>query len=128
MGLFYLDEDIPPEVGKILAQRSHDVVHVFDLGIRSTIDPEHLRVAARDERILVTFNRNDFRELHQLWVALNAWGTLDQPHAGILTSWGQIPATQWADLVHAFVGNHESPRNQIWEWRRQQQIWERFGW
>ena len=53
MGLFYLDEDIPPEVGKILAQRSHDVVHVFDLGVQSTKDPEHIRVAAREERILL---------------------------------------------------------------------------
>lgn len=128
MARFYLDEDIPREVGRILTQRSHDVVHVFDLGGRSMIDPEHLLAAARAGRILVTFNRSDFRQLHQLWITLNVWGNSHQPHAGILTSWGQVPANDWAELIHNFVDQTGSLDDRMWEWKRQQLVWERFGW
>lgn len=128
MARFYLDENISREVESTLSQNAHDVVHAVDMGNQSKSDPEHLLVAARDDRILVTFNRRDFRVLHQFWTALNVWGRLDQRHAGILTSWGDIPDEPWADLVHAFVSQGRNLNNQMWEWRRQQQRWFRFGW
>ncbi len=103
MAHFYLDENIPRVTQRVLAQNAHDVIHAFDLGNRSVSDPEHLLVAARDARILVTYNRRDFRELHRYWTALNAWGNLAQRYVGILTSWGDVPKEQWADLVDSFV-------------------------
>ena len=128
MARFYLDENIPREVQLILSRYAHDVVHAYDLGDRSVPDPEHLQVAARDNRILVTYNRRDFRLLHQFWTALNAWGNLDQRHAGLLTSWGDIPDEPWANLVHNFVSQDPDLDNHMWEWLPQQQKWERFGW
>ncbi len=128
MARFYLDENISRDVGSALAQNAHDVVHAVDVGNQSKPDPEHLLVAAESGRILVTFNRRDFRELHRFWTALNAWGNLDQHHAGILTSWGDIADEQWAGLIHAFVSLGPDLDNQMWEWRRQQQEWRRFGW
>ena len=65
MASFYLDEDIPPGVGAMLAQNGHDVVRAAEAGNRSLPDPEHLLAAAESRRILVTFNRRDFRELHR---------------------------------------------------------------
>ena len=128
MAHFYLDENIPRQVQRILVRYAHDVVHAYDLGNRSMPDPEHLHVAAGTGRILVTYDRRDFRELHRFWTALNAWGKLDQRHAGILTSWGDIPDEQWADLVNAFVSQGWNLNNEMWEWRPRQQEWERFGW
>ncbi len=128
MARFYLDENISRVTQRMLVQNAHDVVHAFDLGNRSVSDPEHLRVAARDDRILVTFNRRDFRELHRFWTALNAWGNLDQHHAGVLTSWGDIPDEPWANLVHDFVAAGPDLDNRMWEWRPREQKWQRFGW
>ena len=128
MARFYLDENISRNVESALAQNAHDVVHSVDLGNRSRPDPEHLQAAAESARILVTFNRRDFRVLHQFWTALNAWGTLDRRHAGILTSWGDISDEPWAALVHDFVSQRRNLNNEMWEWRPQQQEWERFGW
>lgn len=128
MARFYLDEDIPPEVSEILAHYNHDVVHAMATGNQSIPDPVHLLIAARAGRILVTFNRRDFRQAHQFWTALHSWGNLDQPHTGILTSMGQISNNEWADLLHAFVSQGRNLNNQMWEWRRQQQRWFRFGW
>ena len=91
MARLYLDEDIPPEVGEALTQYNHDVVHAVQAGNQSIPDPAHLLIAAEAGRILVTFNRRDFRQAHQLWTALHSWGNLDKSHAGILTSMGQIP-------------------------------------
>ena len=91
-------------------------------------DPEHLLASARAGRILLTFNRRDFRVLHQLWTALNAWGNLDRSHSGILTALGEIDDVLWANLVHDFVNDHPDIDNQMWEWRRQQEDWLPFGW
>ena len=128
MARFYLDEDIPPDVGEALTRYNHDVVHAVEAGNQSIPDPVHLLMAARDGRVLVTFNRRDFRQAHQFWTALHSWGNLDQPHAGILTSMGQVPKIEWAHLVHDFVSQGPDLDNQMWEWRRQQRLWKRFGW
>ena len=134
MALIYLDEDISRDTARMLAQNGHNVVHAVDIGHRSMPDPEHLKFAAETGRILVTFNRRDFREAHQIWVAVSAWTDLLPSHAGILTPLGQVPNSQWAQLIHNFVGlspgpyNHPNLYNQMWEWRRQQENWFRFGW
>lgn len=127
MARFYLDEDIPPQVGQLLAQQGHDFVHANDLGNRGVPDPQHLLLAAAEDRVLVTFNRRDFGPLHNFWTALNIWGVMRQPHSGILSSWGQIPATEWAGIIHQFVGADAAMDNQMWEWHRQQQRWRLFG-
>ena len=100
MARIYLDEDISRDTKRILDRQGHDVIHALDVGHISVPDPEHLKYAAETGRVLVTFNRRDFREAHQIWVALNIWTNLNSDHAGILTPWGQIANVQWANLVH----------------------------
>jgi hypothetical protein len=112
MAQFYLDEDVSPQVGQLLAAQGHDYVHARDLGNRGMPDPQHLLVAANAGRVLVTFNRRDFGPLHQFWTALNIWGTLDRRHAGILSSWGQIPIGEWAGLNHDFMSPEPALDNQ----------------
>ena len=128
MARLYLDENIEPAAGRLLAQFGHDVVHAYDLGNHSTPDSQHLWVAANDGRILVTFNRRDFEQLHRFWLALNAWEVFNRRHAGILTSWGNISRDQWATLVHDFVAQGRDLDNRMWEWRPRQGRWESYGW
>ncbi len=128
MARFYLDENIDTAVGRTLARSGHDVVHAYDLGNRSTPDSQHLWVAANDGRVLITFNRRDFEQLHRFWLALNTWEIFNRVHAGIITSWGKIPRDQWADLVHEFVRPSQNLDNQMWEWRPRQQEWTPYGW
>ena len=82
MARFYLDENIETAVGRALSQGGHDVVHAYDLGNRSMPDSRHLWVAANDGRILVTFNRRDFEQLHRFWLALNDWEIYNRVHTG----------------------------------------------
>ena len=126
MALMYLDEDVSVEVGPMLNRRGHDVIHAHDLNNREVPDTEHLLYAARSGRVMVTHNRRDFEELHRMWLALNSWGVMGREHAGILTTWGQIPAEAWANLVDEFLTLNADTTNRIW--RRQQQEWEPVGW
>ena len=128
MARFYLDENLSRDAESLLAQYGHDALHCVDAGNKGKSDPEHLQVAAVAGRILVTFNWRDFRLLHQFWTALNTWGNIGQPHAGILTSLGEIDDIQWANLVHVFASEKQTLTNQMWEWRRQQGDWFPFGW
>ena len=112
------------EVQLILSRYAHDVVHAYDLGHRSRARSGTPSSSSKGQPdILVTYNRRDFRLLHQFWTALNAWGNLDQRHAGLLTSWGDIPDEPWANLVHDFVSQAPDLDNQMWEWLPQQQKW-----
>ena len=127
MTRFYLDENVSRDAESFLAQQGHDVLHCVDAGNRGQPDPQHLQAAARDGRILLTFNWRDFRLLHHFWTALNAWGCLAQPHSGILTSLGEIDDILWANLIHAFVSEHLGLNNQMWEWRPRQERWFPYG-
>ena len=129
----YLDEDISRDTKRALEQSGHDVVHASDIGYRSMPDPQHLKYAAETGRVLVTFNRRDFRDAHKIWVALSIWTDINTDHAGILTPWGPISNVEWADLVHEFLSRlpmqygHPDIYNQMWEWQRQQRQWMKFG-
>lgn len=128
MALIYLDEDVSVAVGPLLAGRGHDVIHAFDLNNRQVPDPDHLLYAANSGRIMVTHNRKDFEELHRVWLAVTSWGLMDRVHSGILTTWGQISAEVWANLLDEFLLLNDAIRNQMWRWRRQQEEWEPVGW
>lgn len=60
-------------------------------------DPVHLRNAARDERIMVTYNRDDF-----LAATRDAFAS-SGPHAGLLILTHRLPRDP-ARIVHALSG------------------------
>jgi hypothetical protein len=123
MALIYLDEDVSVMVGPLLTRRGHDVIHAYDLNNRQVPDTEHLLFAASSGRVMLTHNREDFEELHRWWLALNAWGIMRRDHSGILTTWGDIPAGEWAGLVDSLLGQSPELSNRMLRYNRQLQRW-----
>ncbi len=60
---FLLDEDLTPAVAEIGRGQGLDIVSVHEIDRRGLTDEEQLRFAAREARLLVTRNRDDFIRL-----------------------------------------------------------------
>ena len=63
MARYLLDEDVNPEVATAARGRGLDVRSVHELGRQGLSDRQQLHGAAADGRALVTYNRDDYREL-----------------------------------------------------------------
>jgi hypothetical protein len=74
----YADEDVDVRVVRALRAHGFDVVTAGEAGLLRRDDDEHLAYAAASGRVLLTFNRRDFRRSHA--EALN----LGRLHAGIV--------------------------------------------
>ena len=64
---FYLDENLPQGLVAALNAIGHTAVATTELGRKRTPDHRQLLFAAQAERILVTFDGDDFRSLHGPW-------------------------------------------------------------
>ena len=77
----YLDEDAQStDLIQALRARQIDVVTVSDVDMLGQADDVHLQYAAEQGRVVFTFNRGDFFQLHTEWLAN------DRHHAGIIVS------------------------------------------
>ena len=92
---FLLDADISPEVAHVGRTLGLDVISVYECGRGELRDDEHLRLAAKDGRLFVTRNRNDFLR----WTI--EFARTGQPHAGVLIVSRSIPATRPEPLAYA---------------------------
>jgi hypothetical protein len=71
------------KIGKCLREAGHDVRAIAEeAGLIGLDDPDVLTLAARDDRILVTFNHRDFAPL------LREWAESGCHHAGCLLVFG----------------------------------------
>lgn len=123
MARLYLDEHLDPAMTEMLAGYGHDAIHTYEVDNRGAPDSRQLLFAANADRIIITLNREDFEELHRWWLALNAWGIMRRDHSGILTTWGDIPAGEWAGLVNSLLGQGLEIRNRMLRYNRQLQRW-----
>jgi predicted nuclease of predicted toxin-antitoxin system len=65
----YLDDDsVSGILVRLLVNAGHDVQVPADVGLSGADDPIHLTHTARDGRVLVSGNHDDFRNLHNLVV------------------------------------------------------------
>ena len=63
----YLDDDIAsPLLARLLHGAGHDVLVPFDARMSGEDDPVHLTFAVHEKRILISFNHDDFKNLHEL--------------------------------------------------------------
>ena len=77
----YLDEDAQRNaLVRALRARQFDVLTANEAGQIGITDAEQLTYAARQHRVLFTFNRGDFIQLHTKYMQQN------QSHAGIIVS------------------------------------------
>lgn len=63
MARYLLDEDVNPEVAAAARDRGVDVRSIHELDRAGLSDRQQLEGAAADGRTLVTYNRDDFRQL-----------------------------------------------------------------
>ena len=92
---FLLDEDLNPRAAKIARGIGLDATSVHDIGRLGLPDEEQLRLAAAEDRIFVTRNRNDFLAL------TTEFYRRGNPHAGVLIATAGLPNDRPERLAHA---------------------------
>jgi predicted nuclease of predicted toxin-antitoxin system len=96
----YLDEDVIPEVARILRSRGIDAVSVHEVGATGLSDEEQLERATAENRVLLTNNYRDFLGLFARWLEVG------RPHAGIIVSYRQYTRDELrllADAIEALL-------------------------
>ncbi len=97
---FLLDEDISQRVAEGLRARGIDAVSVQEIGRggQGVPDEEQLAYATEQGRVLVTYNRDDFRRLEV------KWREEGQQHAGILWCLERVTLRRAiGDLIRALL-------------------------
>ena len=99
---FLLDEDLPPRAAEISRGLDVDAVSVHDLERRGIPDNEQLRFAAREGRVFVTRNRDDFRALTVEFYRAG------EAHPGVLVVSRKLPNNRPERIAHALKRWEES--------------------
>jgi predicted nuclease of predicted toxin-antitoxin system len=87
------DANLSPEVARRLSGSGHDAIHVVDIGLLSASDPDIMRVAAEEDRVLITAD-SDF-------AAMLALGELRGPSVVLLRSADHLRPPDQAILLIA---------------------------
>ncbi len=98
----YLDEDVIPELARILRSQGDDVVSAHEVGALRLSDEEQLTRATSEDRAILTFNYRDFLALgERSFLAGRA-------HAGIVVSYHQYHRRELGTLRRATITLLES--------------------
>lgn len=90
-----MDEDLPPRAAEIARNLGLDVVSVHEIDRRGFSDGEQLRFAAREGRVFVSRNRDDFLALTIEFYRAG------EPHPGVLIVPGALPNNRPERIAHA---------------------------
>lgn len=99
---FLVDEDLSEEIASILKAEGIDAVHIRELGLSGAEDREVLDEAARQERCVVTRNRNDFLLLTEFYF------NEGRPHHGVLIIPRSCRGDQASRIAHAIIAFSEN--------------------
>jgi hypothetical protein len=89
----YLDEDVIPDLARILRARGFDVISAHERGTQELPDDKQLAYASADGRAILTFNFVDYLRLG------DEWYEADREHAGIIVSYRQYTRRQIGELA-----------------------------
>lgn len=95
MAHYLLDEDVNPQVAEVARGRGLSVESVYEREWDGRSDRAQLKEAARLGRVLVTYNRDDFRQLTVEFFSAQ------RPHSGVLIIPHTIPDNRPALLAAA---------------------------
>ena len=93
----YLDEDVVPELARMLRSHGHDAISAHEVGGLQLTDPEQLERASNDGRTLLTYNYHDFLRINEEWFIAG------RSHAGIVISYRQYARSELGTLSRAAV-------------------------
>ncbi len=68
MARLHIDQWLSWRVAHELRQRGHNARHAAEIAMHAADDDEHLIVTARDQRIILTENEDDFALFHDAWI------------------------------------------------------------
>jgi hypothetical protein len=91
----YLDEDVIPDLARVLRSTGHDVVSAQEVGAFGIGDEEQLTRATADGRALLSFNYRHFLKIGHDWFVAS------RPHAGIVVSFRQYRRRELRELAQA---------------------------
>jgi hypothetical protein len=118
MARFFLDENVPVRLARMLQDRDQEVLTVRGSLMRGNSDDALLVYAVEHDYIFVTRNKDDFVLLHGAWVRWSwRWG-VSESHPGILITPHNQPIDDIADDIVDFVETIPESRfrNGLWEW------------
>ena len=99
---FYLDEDISPKVSEVLRNNNVDALSAHEVGMIQATDLEQLEFAAKNLRVMVTRNRNDFIRL-----TVRFFNEM-RPHCGVLILPHTLPGDRFARIANAICAYAEA--------------------
>lgn len=118
----YLDEDVTERLTEALLDLGLDATSVNRLGHKGLKDPQQLLMAARLQRVFVTYNTRDFVLLHEAWHAWStAWDAKDAArHHGILLLYPKKgdAVQHLARALHRFAFDHVTVDSRAFAWTR----------
>ena len=117
MANLYTDQNVSAQIVPLLQARGHQIVAARQLGLERAGDERHLLTAARNDWILITNDRDDFRLLHDAWLLWSADWQVARTHAGILIGIQEWPAMRAADKIDTFLLRNPRLVNRLYEFR-----------
>ncbi len=115
----YLDDNITGRpLVSLLRKAGHAVVVPGEVGLTGATDPRHFVAAIESDLVLLTHDRKDFRDLHDLVVASGGGHsgvlivradndpTRDMTPRGITTAIGKLEASGVSLVNQVYVLNH----------------------
>ena len=89
----YLDEDVLPDLARVLRSAGHDVLSAHEVGALGIGDEDQLARATAEGRALLSFNYRHFIKIGHDWFVAG------RPHAGIVVSYRQYRRRELRDLA-----------------------------